>query len=188
MKVCVKLLTKYGIPSEFLLARLRDYPDENVRQVVEKYVSRIVLNKEGTGLLLFGPGNSGKTMLGSIIAKAFVREGRDVYFASFRTVVDRLMSGTDDHRYFSAGLLVLDNLEWTQVKAFHRDFLHGIIRERHHINLPTVLLSRVDVDEMCSVWGEALRDLVRRKMIVIGCPHDAEFAEKCFAHKHDLVS
>lgn len=136
----------------------------------------------GLGMLLWGTRGTGKTMLSSLIAKAFLADGVAAYFTTFPELLSSLMSSwnsTEDKRWFhlkvrSAPLLIVDDVgrEMKQRRAVSgvgmKDFntatsefaIESVLRHRLANSLPTIITTNLSIDDLADHYGQHFRSLL----------------------------
>lgn len=133
---------------------------ETVRRYAETFSPR------SSGSLLFMGGTGlGKTHLSSALAKAVIDRGCDVLYESAQNIFSKLenskfhgdaSSAGDAERYFSAELLILDDLGAEFCTAFSVSCLYNIINTRICRALPTVISTNLSAEELAARYGERI--------------------------------
>lgn len=125
----------------------------------ERYAAALPF-PEKPNLLILGQSGLGKSFFGNAIAYAAIDKGVDTVKATSYQCIQSALDGIDRHEetiapYLNAQLLVLDDLGTepmvpnVTIETFFR-----ILNERAARELPTVLISNLDREELCERYGE----------------------------------
>lgn len=115
-----------------------------------------------SGSLLFMGGTGlGKTHLSSALAKTVIDRGYDVlYTSALNMVADferaKFRGEGDTDRYFSAELLIIDDLGTEGAGAFTESFIYNVIDTRICKGLPTVVSTNLDARDLSERYGERI--------------------------------
>jgi DNA replication protein DnaC len=146
--------------------------------VVTKYLvdsDQMLVN--GMGLIMTGPYGTGKTMLASLMAKAMVRMGHDVYFSTFTQMVETFTGGwfSDqkrrkfEERIVGADFLVLDDLgkEMKTKTNLAESTFDNMMRRRAMFMRPTILTTNMPMENMREGYGRAAFSLLSERSTVV---------------------
>lgn len=165
--------------------------NDAVLQDVYGYLNRHEhMVRAGIGATFLGPVGTGKTMLVSLMAKAFVRLGYSVWFTTFAAVIEMFTSGwrsEEERRRFErrvvqSDVLVLDDVgkEFrTKTNLAESTFDH-ILRQRVIALRPTLLTSNMTRDELAEGYGRAVLSLLveRSGLEIVDGPDWREEAQR----------
>lgn len=159
-------LTKSGIPPQFKKLSFKDYMYQNsdTFKKIWKYIEQADKALEmGTGLLLFGPNNTGKSMLACCIIKELIKRGHDGGFVTFSGVMsdpqesDKFLSKEFSFSCIDNITEVLDRLvNFTEATLTHElsngavNRLIDVLSARVLRNQPTILTSVVSISKISS--------------------------------------
>lgn len=113
-------------------------------------------------LLFMGGTGLGKTHLSSAVAKTVIDRGYDVLYTSavnmFSEFEKAKFRGEQDetHRYFTAELLIIDDLGTEMANTFTDSCLYNIIDTRICKGMPTVISTNLGAKELSARYGERI--------------------------------
>ncbi|MBQ8836930.1 MAG: ATP-binding protein [Clostridia bacterium] len=118
-------------------------------------------SKNSTSLLFMGGTGLGKTHLSSALAKVVIDSGHDVLYTSALNMISdfenaKFKGEGDTHRYFSAELLIIDDLGAEGNGAYTESFVYNIIDTRICKGLPTVVSTNLTAHELSARYGERI--------------------------------
>jgi len=157
-------LSQSGIPPRFKNLAFKDYMYQNSTTFAKiwKYLDKAELAVEyGHGLFLYGPKNSGKTMLGCCIIKELMHKGYDSGFVTFSGLMSNHIEAEKfvgkDKTFACIDNIssVLDRLvNFTETNLTHQlsngavNQLTDVLSARIMRNQPTILTSDVSIKEI----------------------------------------
>lgn len=157
-------LVKSGIPPRFKNLAFKDYMYQNSPAFTKiwKWISKAELAVEhGYGLFLYGPKNSGKTMLACCIIKELMRKGYDSGFVTFSGLMsspleaDKFVGKEKTFACIDNISEVLDRLvNFTETTLTHQlsngavNQLMDVLSARVLRNQPTILTSDVSIKDI----------------------------------------
>jgi DNA replication protein DnaC len=151
---------------------------ENLERIL--MAARSYAETPGGWLALVGPYGSGKTHLAAAIANYQQDRGTNVIFVTIPDLLDYLRvtfspssTGSFDRRFQmvrNAPLLVLDDLGTESATAWAREKLFQLLNHRYVANLPTVLTSATQVEDMDERLRSRLLDRRRCTVFAITAP------------------
>lgn len=127
-------------------------------EIICDYAKNFSISSES--LLFMGGTGLGKTHLSSAIAKTAIDGGFDVLYTSSVNMLSDFektkFRGEDDEtdRYFTAELLIIDDLGTEMSSVFTESCLYNIIDTRICKGLPTVISTNLDAKALASRYGE----------------------------------
>lgn len=157
-------LVNSGIPPRFRHLTFKDYMYKNSTTFAKiwKYIEQAEKAIEtGTGLFLYGAQNTGKSMLASCIVKELITRGYDCSSCTFAGLMNNI---SEQDKYVGHEMTfasidniteVLDNLvNFKETALTHQQtngavsFLESVISSRATRGQPTILTSRVPINEI----------------------------------------
>ena len=158
---------------------------EKVQEYLEH--ARLII-PTGRGLVLYGPPGTGKTLLATLILKALIGQGHDGYFTTYADMLTRLTLtkfNAEEQEWFKrrvklAGVLVIDDIGREQQQRVHvrnaettgtidltttlaeRAF-EDVIRARTANQLPTLITSNLDLNDIQTKYGVNVISLLREQ-------------------------
>lgn len=170
-----RYLYSCGIPWGLQVLGKRDiYQQSEAVDVVMNYIANLDGNfKHGIGLLLYGPPGSGKTMLGSLVLKAYAAKGYSICFTSFIELLDgkkSSWSNKEEKDWFArqvthTDILMIDD-PGKEFKTDGRgaDFINTLLQEvvRYRVSndLPTIITSNLDPSRFRDSYGSDVGSLL----------------------------
>ena len=127
-------------------------------EIIRGYANSFSRNSES--LLFMGGTGLGKTHLSSAIAKTVIDNGYDVLYTSavnmFADFEKAKFRGEEDntYKYFSAELLIIDDLGTEMSSVFTDSCIYNVIDTRICKNLPTVISTNLDAKGLNARYGE----------------------------------
>lgn len=173
----IRYLPRAGIPERFASKTLVNYEARTREQqlalaVCVKFVDEFAENlRAGRCMLMLGKVGTGKTHLAVGIANRLLR--RDMVPVMYRTAGGIM---TDIRGTYDGGegsefeilkslrlpkLLIIDEVGATKPSDFEQATLFRVINARYEANLPTIVISNLDVTELPAVMGERSFDRLR---------------------------
>lgn len=178
------ILSRYlyycGIPWGLQVLGKRDiYQQSEAVNVVFDYIDNLKSNfKNGIGMFLYGPNGSGKTMLGSLVLKAFAAEGYSAYFTSFIELLEgkkTSFSNKEEKEWFGRQvthtdiLMIDDPGKEHKVEGRSADFINSLLQEvvryRISMDLPTIITSNLDPNGFRRAYGADIASLLTESTI-----------------------
>lgn len=160
-----------------------DLNDQKNLADVLNFTRQYAANPQGW-LMILGPYGSGKTHLAAAIANYQRERGTNVIFTTIPDLMDYLRMTFNNsmtvslHQRFqtvlNAPLLVLDDLRAEQSSAWVREKLFQIIEYRYTGQLPTVLTTASQLDDLDDRIATRLIDRRRCQIIAITAPSYAQ--------------
>ncbi len=129
-------------------------------EIIFDYARNFSRNSES--LLFMGGTGLGKTHLSSALAKTAIDSGFDVLYTSAVNMLSDFektkFRGEEDDtdRYFSAELLIIDDLGTEMSSVFTDSCLYNVIDTRICKGLPTVISTNLDAKALASRYGERI--------------------------------
>lgn len=114
------------------------------------------------GLLLLGSVGTGKSTIASAICRAWQDIVTVARFYQCDLVADRIRQD-ESYKYevaYQKGLIVLDDLG-TESKVYGEESLPFILYRRYERNLPTVVTTNLNQEQILSKYGERVADRFR---------------------------
>jgi len=114
---------------------------------------------QGLGLLFQGTVGTGKTLGATYVAKEVVKQGGNVFFQSFFSLIgvyQRESQETERKRVREATLLVIDELQPPRTPAQKNFFpweFEALIRHRTDFNLPTIITTNMNEGEFSAAYS-----------------------------------
>lgn len=185
-------LVDAGVYETFFTTTLDDYMGPaKVAEGIRKFNRLVRSGLAGThisGLYLFGPRQTGKSLLASCVAKyALLVLNQRVLMVPFLDMMGSIKSGWTDDVDFAAhlkdlDLLVIDDIPHQRVSEFAVENMEKILTHRGARKLPTVLVSAMPLNKgeysFRTVFGEANASKVDSEYVVISCPKVPEWEAK----------
>lgn len=148
-----------------------------ILEELNKYISnhqRYVT--QGVSLILAGSFGTGKTMLGNLTLKEFVKLGYTCFSTTFASTIDHSTAAwydDDEKRFFrrkfiNSEVLLLDDLgkERRGKNDLSESILDNILRQRTQGGRPTFLTMNMDEDELKEGYGDGILSLLTENTIV----------------------
>ncbi len=159
---------------------------------------KFLLNTENpprNSLYLFGPANTGKTLMGTAFMQEQIGKGVKAFYITVREYFENLkMSFTqrivfDSSKYNQAPCLILDNFGMNRLTDWEAKQLMAVMARRCRDNLQTIILSRLCIEDLqgsleaVSYRGDICREdygmeivnsIMQMAYIVEIPPHEAE--------------
>ena len=180
-----RYLYSCGIPWGLQVLGKRDiYQQSEAVSVVMDYIDKPEENfKYGMGLFLYGPNGSGKTMLGSLVLKAYAAKGYSICFTTFIELLEGKKSSWSDQdekdwfarQVTNADILVIDDPgKEHRVSERGIDFINSLLQEvvRYRIsnNLPTIITTNLDPADFRKAYGADIGSLLTESTIIQSVP------------------
>lgn len=173
-------LARSGIPPRFKHLEFKDYMYKNSHTFskIWRYIEQAdKAAQTGTGLFLYGPTQTGKSLLAICVLKELMRKGYECGFLTFEGLLSET-NGKNTHlgkeKTFACVdnvTEVLDNLvNFKETNLTHQmtngavSFLDSVVSGRAVRNQPSILTSRVSIEEIAkrfpslgtTLWGSFL--------------------------------
>lgn len=129
--------------------------DLEAKKIIQTYIGKwTAARANGTGLTLWSEEvGTGKTFSAIHVAKAFLKNGINVFFINFQEIIDRIINDPTNAIAFqeklrSIPLLIIDEIYWDdrwsdQKLMLWGEHLESVIRHRSNQNLPTVFTTNL---------------------------------------------
>lgn len=188
------LASGIGVPYQRL--SWNDLNNETLTRQVEEYVLNAEYARRGIGLFLLGQPGVGKTMVGTLCLKTFIRNGYTGFATSFAEMLDMYASGWKDkadrkrfqRKVIESQVLLLDDIgkEADRLTSnLPESTFDLVLRERVRHGRSTIITTNMDPKDVESGYGHAILSLLREKSISISVggedfrkqAHDREMAE-----------
>ena len=143
---------------------------EKYKQNHKRYVT------QGVSLILAGDFGTGKTMLGNLMLKEFVKLGYTCFSTTFASTIDYSTAAWYDdaekqffrRKFINSEVLLLDDLgkERRGKTNLAESILDNILRQRIQSGRPTFLTMNMDEEELKEGYGEGILSLLTENTIV----------------------
>lgn len=150
-----------NIPDQYQRLNWNDYRGSNeVRETIQIFLDKWNSFKlNGMGLEFYGANlGTGKTFAATTVGKELVKLGESVYFKDFKEVIssyDQPDRNEIEGRLRDTTVLILDEvvppMTEKQTKFFGFKF-EELIRHRTNFNLPTIMTTNLDPDELHKIY------------------------------------
>ena len=108
--------------------------------------------RDGMGLLYYGPVGTGKTFLAACIANAVLDMGYRVKMTNFATVADEMWTVPDKAEYIADlcryDLLILDDLGVERKTEYMQEMVYKIVNARYVAGAPVIVTTNMSTDEL----------------------------------------
>ena len=142
-------------------------------------------SKSSDSLLLMGGTGLGKTHLSSALAKVVIDRGFDVLYTSVLNMISEFEKAKfrgeqdDTDRYFSAELLIVDDLGTELGGSFTESCLYNVIDTRICKGLPTVISTNLTAAQLSERYtGRLFSRLLGVYKPLLFCGRDVRFEKK----------
>lgn len=142
-------------------------------------------SKNSDSLLLMGGTGLGKTHLSSALAKVVIDRGFDVLYTSVLNMISEFEKAKfrgeqdDTDRYFSAELLIVDDLGTELGGSFTESCLYNVIDTRICKGLPTVISTNLTAAQLSERYtGRLFSRLLGVYKPLLFCGRDVRFEKK----------
>jgi len=161
--------------------------DESARRTVQSYLMDQNLDwnvEQGTGLYMYGPKGTGKSLMASLFLRRTLSLGYSGHWTSFHEMRAAKTNDWDDQersnwfnsKILSTSVLVIDDPGQENKSDrsidFSRTILDEVIRYRMSASLPTVITSNKTPDEFRMLYGGNVDSLIQERMIQVPVPGD----------------
>lgn len=133
----------------------------------KRFVEQAIKGRGADGLLFSGPVGSGKTFLVASIANSLMEHGKEVLFVVVPDLLDEIRAtydstkGSEDIKEQElvdgarkVEILILDDLGAHNYTEWTRNKIYSIINYRINNNLPTIITTNLDLEELEDYVGE----------------------------------
>lgn len=170
-----------GVPRRYLTWTWEDCYDLDFINKCKAYSDNF-LNEyyDGRGLYLYGSQGRGKTTMETLVAKyAAMKINPDtgkpfkVMFVLFENLVQASYNNKEaiNEAIYSPDLLIIDNLGsetgMNSDSKYNVRLLERIIRTRDNNEVPTIISSNFNMDEIQTYYGDAMKDLIEKNSEII---------------------
>jgi DNA replication protein DnaC len=181
-----KLLGESNIPKQYLSAKWQEYrPDWNGSTIHDEsiinsrreakknclnYVGNFKKTKEdgGNSILIVGERTSGKTVLATLILREAIKYFNErVLFVSFpQFVVEANTANLGPERerleskYIRPYFLCIDEITSIDRNPKVRTYFSHILVERHGLKKPTILTSKINIEQIRKSFGNVIYDIL----------------------------
>jgi len=173
----------HGIPIRYQKLGWRDTHAVNsasLRSIVE-YVQQAEDHiANGTGLYLYGPNGTGKTMIGSLVLKIMMSRGYSGYMTTFIDLIEGKKAGFDDaeakewfvRQVRNSDFLLIDDPGKEQTSGerqigFQTSLLDEVVRYRSGMQLPTIITANYSTDVFRQRYGESISSLLAEGQVPV---------------------
>lgn len=159
--------------------------DASARKIVQNYLMDTNLDwnvEQGTGLFMFGPRGTGKSLMASLFLRRTLSLGYSGHWTSFIQMREAKTNEWDDEEkteWFNrkirgTSVLVIDDpgQEHKSEKSieFSRTVLDDVIRHRMSASLPTIITSNKTPEQFRQLYGGNVDSLIQERMIPVSVP------------------
>lgn len=153
---------------------------ENLQSIdiIEKYFNSLdSALKKGIGLYIYGPHGVAKTTIATIILKKAIQLRYRCFFNKSSEIIEFARSGWKNEEkaafydYLTDGnidFLVIDDIaRLLDVVDNERIFIDKIFTKRDDLNLPTIITSNKELEELEESFGTALNSNFKERLILV---------------------
>lgn len=173
----------HGISTRYQKLGWRDAKDVS-RDALTKVLSYMKdvksYHASGTGLYLYGPNGTGKTMCGTIVLKTMMARGYSGYWTTFMDLIEGKKSGFDDpeakewfvRQIRNSDFLLIDDPGKEQTSGerqinFQTSLLDEVVRHRNGMQLPTIITANYSAETFEQRYGKSISSLLSEGAIQI---------------------
>ena len=166
-----------GLPARFAWKTFSDYvpttPDqEHALTVVAGYAKDTAKLKLGRGMIITGTVGVGKTHLAASIINEIIKPDNSVnaIYVTFSDMIRHIRSAWRDrsvdeqsliNKYSSVSMLIIDEIGVQFGSDSEMVQMFEVMNKRYGEMLPTVLISNLQMDELCKLLGDRIIDRMR---------------------------
>lgn len=166
-----------GLPARFAWKTFSDYvpttPDqEHALNVVAAYAKDTAKLNRGRGMIITGTVGVGKTHLAAAIINEIIKPDNSVnaIYITFSDMIRHIRSAWRDRsvdeqslitKYASASMLIIDEIGVQFGSDSEMVQMFEVMNKRYGEMLPTVLISNLQMDELCKLLGDRIIDRMR---------------------------
>ena len=163
------------------------YADRDAKRAVQDYLVDRNLDwnlENGTGLYMYGPRGTGKSLMASIFLRRTLALGHTGHWTTFiemREAYTNAWKDKDKATWFNlkirgTGVLVIDDpgreMKSGNSVELSRTVLDDVIRHRMAGGLPTIITSNETPDSFRQLYGGNVDSLIQERMIPVPVPGD----------------
>ena len=148
---------KAGIPRRYASKTPTDYDVTESNREAVMQAHWYLEDRPECSLYYSGGCGTGKTLLAAIVGRELIRQGVQVVFTDFPTVLEELKTSFDDRdknseeilsRYQGAEMLIMDDVGSGYFKDWGVGILHQIVNGRYNAGLPMIVTSNFDYRDL----------------------------------------
>ncbi|QIG58358.1 DnaC-like helicase loader [Gordonia phage Skog] len=176
----LQLLKHYlvaGIGATYQRLSWYDMDNQELTEQVQDYVLNHEFMRRGIGLFLIGDVGTGKTMIGTLCLKNFVKAGYRCFAVTFAQMIDMYTSTWRsaeerkrfNHQVIESQVLLLDDIgKETRLKNnLPEATFDMVLRQRVQAGRSTIITTNLRPEELQQGYGAAALSLLREKSITI---------------------
>ena len=173
----------HGIPLLYQQLGLRDTKSVNRDALLSvlTYLENAVDHLDsGTGLYLYGPNGTGKTMLGTLVLKTIMSQGYSGYWTTFIDLIEGKKAGFDNpeakewfvRQIKNSDFLLIDDPGKEQTSGerqigFQTSLLDEVVRHRNGMQLPTIITANYSPEVFEQRYGQSIASLLTEGQISV---------------------
>lgn len=137
---------------------------------------------EGTGLYLYGPNGTGKTLMGNLVLKTMMARGYNGYATTFIDLTANKSAGWKNEeqaelfqqRVRDSHFLLIDDIGKEQMNGerqagFLTSLLDEIVRYRNAMQLPTIITANYSDEVFKQRYGGSVASLLSESVVPVRC-------------------